>query len=57
MTRTSTDPPAARASGALVPVLAFVGIVVPVMQTLLIPVLKDLPHLLGTKPDNATWPP
>ncbi|MEU6407653.1 MFS transporter [Microbispora sp. NPDC046933] len=55
MTHTSTDPPAARASGALVPVLAFVGIVVSVMQTLLIPVLKDLPHLLGTEPDNATW--
>ncbi|MER7503938.1 MFS transporter [Nonomuraea pusilla] len=55
MTRTSTDPPAARASGPLIPVLAFVGIVVSVMQTLLIPVLKDLPHLLGTRPDNATW--
>lgn len=37
------------------PVLAFVGIVVSVMQTLLVPVIKDLPQLLGTEPGNATW--
>ncbi|MEV4574886.1 MFS transporter [Nonomuraea jabiensis] len=55
MTHTSTDQPTARASGALVPVLAFTGIVVSVMQTLLVPVIKDLPQLLGTEPDNATW--
>nr|WP_240759041.1 MFS transporter [Phytoactinopolyspora endophytica] len=35
--------------------LAFVGIVVAVMQTLIVPVIKDLPQLLGTEPDNATW--
>nr|WP_268249590.1 MFS transporter [Streptomyces bluensis] len=35
--------------------LAFTGIVVAVMQTLLVPVVKDLPHLLGTEPSNATW--
>ncbi|MFD7693264.1 MFS transporter [Streptomyces sp. NPDC059374] len=56
MTRTTIDRPAGRAtSGALVPVLAFAGIVVAVMQTLLVPVIKDLPQLLDTTPSNATW--
>lgn len=44
-----------RAPGAIVPVLAFAGIVVAVMQTLLVPVIKDLPQLLDTSPGNATW--
>ncbi|MFE6253184.1 hypothetical protein ACFQ56_38815 [Streptomyces niveus] len=43
MTNTSTDRPTSRASGALVSVLAFVGIVVPVMQTLPVPVSEGLP--------------
>ncbi|MGV9254009.1 MFS transporter [Streptomyces sp. NPDC003697] len=51
----STDQPARSANGAVVPVLAFAGIVVAVMQTLLVPVVKDLPHLLGTAPGDATW--
>ncbi|MYQ44641.1 MFS transporter [Streptomyces sp. SID4985] len=51
----TTDRPTPRAGGALVPVLAFAGIVVAVMQTLLVPVIKDLPQLLGTEPSNATW--
>lgn len=56
MTHTPTDqPPTRRASGAVVPVLAFAGIVVAVMQTLLVPVIKDLPQLLDTAPSNATW--
>ncbi|MEV6111645.1 MFS transporter [Streptomyces sp. NPDC052109] len=55
MTHTTTDQPARRASGAVVPVLAFAGIVVAVMQTLLVPVIKDLPQLLDTAPSNATW--
>ncbi|MFJ3333327.1 MFS transporter [Streptomyces sp. NPDC086766] len=55
MTLTTTDRPAPSASGALVPVLAFAGIVVAVMQTLLVPVIKDLPQLLDTAPSNATW--
>lgn len=56
MTRTTNDQPTGRAtSGAVVPVLAFAGIVVAVMQTLLVPVIKDLPHLLSTTPSNATW--
>ncbi|MCL7423504.1 MFS transporter [Streptomyces sp. YS415] len=49
MTRTPHDRP------AVVPVLAFAGIVVAVMQTLLVPVIKDLPLLLDTSPSNATW--
>ncbi|MEU2059027.1 MFS transporter [Streptomyces sp. NPDC013455] len=55
MTDTTTDQPARRAGGAVVPVLAFAGIVVAVMQTLLVPVIKDLPQLLDTAPSNATW--
>src|SRR4051812_21069062 len=55
MTHTPTDQPNRRASGAVVPVLAFAGIVVAVMQTLLVPVIKDLPQLLDTAPSNATW--
>ncbi|WEO97719.1 MFS transporter [Streptomyces sp. FXJ1.172] len=55
MTHTTTDQPARQASGAVVPVLAFAGIVVAVMQTLLVPVIKDLPQLLSTAPSNATW--
>ncbi|MEW1720603.1 MFS transporter [Streptomyces sp. NPDC093109] len=47
--------PRSRASGAIVPVLAFAGITVAVMQTLLVPVIKDLPALLHTAPANATW--
>ncbi|MFI0787770.1 MFS transporter [Streptomyces lydicus] len=44
-----------RPRGGIVPVLAFSGIVVAVMQTLLVPVIKDLPVLLDTAPSNATW--
>ncbi|MEJ8652157.1 MFS transporter [Streptomyces sp. MS1.AVA.3] len=44
-----------RTRGGIVPVLAFSGIVVAVMQTLLVPVIKDLPVLLNTAPSNATW--
>lgn len=40
----------ARPSGGVVPVLAFAGITVAVMQTLLVPVIKDLPELLSTAP-------
>ncbi|MFC9608412.1 MFS transporter [Streptomyces niveus] len=44
-----------RGNGGVVPVLAFAGITVAVMQTLLVPIIKDLPALLRTSPDNATW--
>ncbi|MEU4311234.1 MFS transporter [Nocardia sp. NPDC024068] len=39
----------------LVPVLAFAGIVVAVMQTLLVPVIANLPRLLDTTAANAAW--
>ncbi|WP_046502707.1 MFS transporter [Streptomyces odonnellii] len=65
MPRTTTDQPTgafpdprtgkAGAGGPIVPVLAFAGITVAVMQTLLVPVIKDLPELLRTAPANATW--
>ncbi|MEU3104151.1 MFS transporter [Streptomyces griseoflavus] len=55
MTQTTTHRPSGRAGGAVVPVLAFAGIVVAVMQTLLVPVIKDLPRLLDTSPADATW--
>ncbi|WP_081240021.1 MFS transporter [Streptomyces viridosporus] len=55
MTQTTTARTTDRASGAAVPVLAFAGIVVAVMQTLLVPVVKDLPRLLDTSPSDATW--
>ncbi|RDG30942.1 MFS transporter, partial [Streptomyces corynorhini] len=47
--------PQAPGTGGIVPVLAFAGIAVAVMQTLLVPVIKDLPTLLRTAPANATW--
>ncbi|MFD9868967.1 MFS transporter [Streptomyces niveus] len=47
--------PRRRGTGGVVPVLAFAGITVAVMQTLLVPIIKDLPALLRTSPDNATW--
>ncbi|MFI5755561.1 MFS transporter [Streptomyces sp. NPDC051569] len=62
MPQTTTDQPAGallepqeRKAGGIVPVLAFAGITVAVMQTLLVPVIKDLPTLLHTAPGNATW--
>lgn len=50
-----TDEPGRNARPGIVPVLAFAGIVVAVMQTLLVPVIKDLPRLLDTSPADATW--
>ncbi|GAB3000682.1 MFS transporter [Streptomyces pseudoechinosporeus] len=55
MTHPTTDGPTRRANGAVIPVLAFAGIVVAVMQTLLVPVLKDLPQLLNSSPSDASW--
>ncbi|MEU3652866.1 MFS transporter [Streptomyces sp. NPDC032161] len=49
------DPRTRGANGGVVPVLAFAGITVAVMQTLLVPVIKDLPAFLRTTPSNATW--
>jgi MFS family permease len=44
-----------RGSTAVVVVLAFTGIVVSVMQTLVIPLLVELPALLHTSRANASW--
>ncbi len=45
-----------RAAGRwLVPVLAFGGISVSVMQTLIVPIVAQLPTLLGTSTSNASW--
>ncbi|MFI5801920.1 MFS transporter [Streptomyces sp. NPDC051561] len=52
---TSTRRTGRSGTTGVVPVLAFTGIVVAVMQTLLVPVIKDLPELLNTAPTNATW--
>lgn len=49
------DPRTRGAAGGVVPVLAFAGITVAVMQTLLVPVIKDLPAFLRTTPSDATW--
>ncbi|GHJ34667.1 MFS transporter [Streptomyces sp. TS71-3] len=46
--------PAPRAS-AVVPVLAFGGIVVATMQTLVIPIVPALPHLLNAPASDTAW--
>ncbi|HEV8558437.1 MAG TPA: MFS transporter [Actinophytocola sp.] len=42
-------------TGAVVPVLAFAGIVVALMQTLVIPLIPELPKLLHASASDATW--
>ncbi|MGV9869392.1 MFS transporter [Rhodococcus koreensis] len=42
-------------SNRLVGVLAFTGIVAALMQTLVVPLIGDLPHILNTTPSNASW--
>ncbi|MGW3160795.1 MFS transporter [Streptomyces sp. NPDC001089] len=55
-TRTGTRPaPGEHRTATIVSSLAVTGITVAVMQTLLIPVLADLPALLDTTPADATW--
>ncbi|WP_081809484.1 MFS transporter [Mycobacterium sp. URHB0044] len=49
------DQPRQTAPRAMVPVLAFAGIIVAVLQTLLVPVIGDLPAHLDTTPGNAGW--
>jgi MFS family permease len=39
----------------MVAVLAFAGMVVAVLQTLLVPVIMDLPKHLDTTPGNVSW--
>ena len=40
---------------AIVVVLAFAGIVAALMQTLVIPLIAELPQLLDTTASNASW--
>ncbi|WP_241385256.1 MFS transporter [Rhodococcus sp. CH91] len=45
----------ASAPRGLVPVLATVGISVALMQTLIVPILPQLPVLVGATPQNTSW--
>ncbi|AEW95444.1 integral membrane efflux protein [Streptantibioticus cattleyicolor NRRL 8057 = DSM 46488] len=49
------DSAKARTGGGIVAVLAFTGIVVAVMQTLVVPLIAELPKLLHTSTSNASW--
>ncbi|MEV7282229.1 MFS transporter [Streptomyces sp. NPDC093111] len=53
----STPTPAARpgGTGGIVGVLALAGIVAALMQTLVVPLIGDLPELLHTSASNASW--
>lgn len=42
-------------SGAVIGVLAFAGIVVSVMQSLVVPLIPELPDLLHTSASDASW--
>ncbi|WP_324789615.1 MFS transporter [Streptomyces sp. H51] len=49
---TASDPPR---PNAVVPVLAFAGIVVSLMQTLVIPIVPELPKLLDAPASDTAW--
>ncbi|CAN5520400.1 N/A [soil metagenome] len=51
----TADQPRARHPGFLIAALCMAGIGVSLMQTLMIPVIPDLPRLLNTSADNASW--
>lgn len=42
-------------TGVVITVLALAGLVVAVMQTLLVPLVPELPQLLGVSGDDASW--
>lgn len=44
-----------RSPGATIAVLSATGVIVSLQQTMLIPLLPQLPGLLNTSADNATW--
>ncbi|MFG2497647.1 MFS transporter [Streptomyces sp. NPDC048441] len=50
----STNPDDVR-PGSVVGVLALAGIVAAIMQTLVVPLIGDLPSILDTTPSNASW--
>lgn len=50
------DSPSRRAGGGVViAVLALCGTVVSLQQTMVLPLVPDLPDLIGTTPGNASW--
>ncbi|MFJ3906366.1 MFS transporter [Streptomyces sp. NPDC090025] len=50
-----TEPGGTGGAGRVVGVLALAGIVAALMQTLVVPLIGDLPKLLGTTASNASW--
>lgn len=53
--RDETAPPPAVHSNAIVWVLSVAGITGALMQTLVVPLIQDLPQLLDTTASNASW--
>ncbi|MEO3782743.1 MFS transporter [Actinocorallia sp. B10E7] len=49
------EPAPAVRSGGIVGVLAVAGIVAALVQTLVVPFIGEMPHLLGTTASNASW--
>jgi EmrB/QacA subfamily drug resistance transporter len=49
------DPQHAAGSGGVVATLALAGITAAVMQTLVTPLIQDLPAMLHTSPSNSAW--
>lgn len=49
------DSTSAAKPGRIVGVLALVGILASVMQTLVVPLIGELPQILGTSASNASW--
>jgi len=49
------SPTSSTRSGAIVFVLAFAGIVASLMQSLVVPLIGELPHLLDTTASDASW--
>jgi MFS family permease len=52
--RSPVEPPTIR-TGPLVAILAFAGIVASLTQTLVVPLLVELPKIFDTTPSNASW--
>ncbi|WP_350001535.1 MFS transporter [Pseudarthrobacter sp. WHRI 8279] len=52
--RSPVEPPTTR-TGPLVAVLAFAGIVASLTQTLVVPLLVELPKIFDTAPSNTSW--
>ncbi|WP_435199780.1 MFS transporter [Janibacter sp. GS2] len=56
-TDAAPGPPSTRQSGGgvVIAVLALCGTLVSLQQTMVLPLLPDLPDLIGTSPGNASW--